>query len=100
MHWQVQADFSFGLAGGYTGAFPASYTRYAAWRRLLGTPFPRVDAATPAGLRRFIASKGVTAVVLERGQPRLWKRLLDDLGVRPVATDGVLLYRLRARSAD
>lgn len=99
MHWHLEADFSFGLAGGYTGAFPASYTRYAAWRRLLGTPFPRVDAATLAELRRFIAAKGVTAVVLERGQPRLWKRLLDDLGGRPVATDGVLLYRPRPRSA-
>ena len=62
----------------------------------MGTPFARVDAATPAELRRFISAKGVTAVVLERGEPRLWKRLLDDLGVRPVTTDGVLLYRLRS----
>jgi hypothetical protein len=99
MYWQVQADFSFGLAAGYAGAFPQSYTRYAAWRKLFGTPVVRVDATSPAELHRFLADKGVTAIVVERGQSRVWRRLFGGLGVPPVETEGVLLYRLVAASA-
>lgn len=94
MYWQTQADFSFDLATGYVGAFPTSYTRYAAWRDLLGSPLGREAVPGPAELRRFIRAKGVTAIVVEPG-PRDRRRLFRSLGVRPVATGGILLYRLR-----
>jgi hypothetical protein len=94
MRWQVQADFSFGLAAGYVGAFPESYQRFAAWRDLLGSPLGRERVPEPDELRRFIRAKGVTAIVVERDRPGGGRVLFRSLGVRPVETGGVLLYRL------
>ena len=93
MRWQIQADFSFSLATGYVGAFPESYVRYRAWRDLLGSPFGREAVPPEAELRRFIRAKGVTAIVVERTDTR-GRELFRSLGVRPVETGGVLLYRL------
>ena len=98
MHWHAQADFSFGLATGYVGAFPQSYQRFGAWRDLLGSPLGREAVPSPAELNRFIAAKGVTAIVVERDRPGRGRELFRSLGVRPVETGGVLLYRLRPRS--
>lgn len=94
MHWHVQADFSFGLAAGYVGAFPESYQRFAAWRDLLGSPFGLEGGPSRAELRRFIRAKGVTAIVVERDGTGRGRELFRSLGVRPVETGGVLLYRL------
>ena len=96
MYWQTQADFGFALATGYVGAFPQSYTRYAAWRDLLGSPFGREGTPSPGALRRFIEAKGVTAIVVEGEDRARGERLFGSLGVRPRAIGGVLLYRLRA----
>jgi hypothetical protein len=95
MRWHVQADFSFGLAAGYVGAFPESYQRFAAWRDLLGSPFGREGVPSRAELHRFIGLKGVTAIVVERDRPGRGMELFRSLGVRPVETGGVWLYRLR-----
>jgi hypothetical protein len=94
MHWHVQADFSFGLAAGYVGAFPESYRRFAAWRDLLGSPLGRDGVPSPGELRRFIRAKGVTAIVVERDRPGGGRELFRSLGVPPVGIGGVLLYRL------
>jgi hypothetical protein len=93
MRWQAEEDFPFKLVGGGVGAFPREYTRYPAFGMLIsGQAGPNANAE----LRRFVDAKGVTAVVAEKavlGPER--KRMLDSLGVRPLDTGGVLLYRLR-----
>lgn len=94
MRWQVEADFSFDMAAGYVGATPKSYTRYPAWRLLSAAPFARITAAAPAQLRRFVADKGVTAVVLEPDLGEPWRRLIDTLGAPAVTAGDVLFYRL------
>jgi hypothetical protein len=94
MHWHAQADFSFGLAAGYVGAFPESYQRFEAWRDLLGSPLGREGVPSPSELRRFVRAKGVTAIVVERDRPGRGRELFRSLGVRPLETGGVLLYRL------
>lgn len=93
MRWHVEADFSFGLAAGYVGATPESYTRYPAWD-LLSTPFAEVGPDSERELRRFISAKGVTAIVVEADLANSWRRLLDGLGARPVEAGGVVVYRL------
>ena len=93
--WQALGGFRFTLAGGYAGAYPRSYTRYPTWSTLLsGTLTP--DYA--AQLRRFVAAKEVTAVVVDKRYPGPWRRLFGALGVRPLDTGGVLLYRLKRSS--
>lgn len=91
--WVADAGFPFALTAGYAGQrFPASYTRYPTWSTLLTG---QLTSDYAAQLRRFIAAQRVTAIVVERGYPGPWRALFGTLGVRPVATGGVLLYRLR-----
>jgi hypothetical protein len=91
--WIADAGFPFALTTGYAGnPFPASYTRYAAWDSLLTG---RLTADYAAQLRRFVAAKHVTAVVVQDGLPGPWGTLFGTLGVRPVNAGGVLVYRLR-----
>jgi hypothetical protein len=94
MHWHVQADFSFRLAAGYVGAFPESYMRYEAWRDLLGVPLGGGSVPSLAELRRFVAAKGVTVLVVEGGHPEAGRRVFRRLAGPPVEAGGILLYRL------
>jgi hypothetical protein len=91
--WQADTGFAFNLADGYAGnPFPASYTRYPTWNTLL------TGQLTPGWqdqLRRFVAAKHVTAIVVDETVQGPWRELFATLGVRPTATGGVLLYRLR-----
>src|SRR5918999_4414927 len=92
MHWPLQADFSFGLAAGYVGAFPESYMRYGAWRDLLGVPLGAEGVPSLAELRRFVADKGVTVLVVERDHPEPGRRVFRSLAGPPVETGGGPLY--------
>lgn len=97
LRWIADAGFPFALTAGYGGqGFPRAYTRYPTWNTLLTG---RLTPDYGAQLRRFVAAKDVTAIVVDQGFPGPWSKLFSTLGVRPVATGGVLLYRLRpARS--
>jgi hypothetical protein len=98
MRWHAQADFRFHMAGGYLGAVPQAYTRYPLWGRLASAfdaTAAEVTARSRSQLRRFVADKGVTAIVIEDRAAAEWRPLIDTLGVRPIVTDGVLVYRLR-----
>jgi len=99
MRWQSRADFAYAMATGYTGAFPASYSRFEIYNRILGAGLiPGVARVTPqsrAQLRRFVAAKDVTAIVVQDAFVREWAPLLGTLGARPVREDGVVVYRLK-----
>jgi hypothetical protein len=91
--WQANTGFRFNLSDGYAGnPFPPAFTRYPAWKMFLtGNLTP--DYA--AQLRRYVAAKRVTAIVVDETAPGPWRKLFGSLGVRPVSTGGVLFYRLR-----
>jgi hypothetical protein len=92
MRWHADQDFRFDLSGGYLGAFPESYSRYPAYGTVLsGVATPR----STADLRRFVRDKGVTVIVVDERRPGPWRRFFGTLGVKPVETQGVLVYRLR-----
>jgi hypothetical protein len=99
MRWQARADFTYAMATGYTGAFPASYSRFGIYNRLLSAGLipgaARVTPQSRAELRRFVAAKGVTAIVVQDAFAREWAPLLGTLGARPIREDGVVVYRLR-----
>jgi hypothetical protein len=95
MRWQAEERFRFDLAGGGVGAFPDAYTRYPVFSTLI---FPEGPLPPDSGseLRRFVDDKGVTAVVVDKTALNPQRRhLFASLGVRPLDTGGVLLYRLR-----
>ncbi len=92
--WQADTGFRFNLSAGYAGQqFPQEYARYPTWNTLLTG---RLTPDYAAQLRRFVADKRVTAVVVDQTVPGPWRTLFGSLGVKPVATGGVLLYRLRS----
>ena len=87
-------NYAFSLADGYAGnPFPPSYSRYPIWTTLTGGELIPDYAAQ---LRRFVDAKGVTAIVVDEKTPGPWTTLFKALGVRPLSTGGVLLYRIRA----
>jgi hypothetical protein len=93
MRWQSEEKFDFELAGGGVGAFPESYTRYPIFGTFIsGGPLPPNYAAE---LRRFVRDKGISAVVVDKTalNPER-ERLFASLGVDPLDTGGVMLYRL------
>ncbi len=90
--WQADTGFRFQLADGYAGnPFPPAYTRYPTWNTLLTG---RTNPNSAAQLRAFVRAKGVTAIVVDETVLGPWRQLFGTLGVRPVSTGGVLLYRL------
>jgi hypothetical protein len=92
--WQARTRFAFNIVGGYLGAFPDSYTRYAAWNALLnGKPSPH----WPQALRTYLAAKRATAIVVDKRYGDGWRQMFAPLGITPVDTGGVLLYRLLRR---
>lgn len=94
--WLADTGIPFSLTAGYLGqAFPAGYNRFATWNTLLTG---RLTPGYAAALRRFLAAKQVTAIVVDKTVPGPWNTLFGTLGVRPVDTGGVLLYRLKPRS--
>ncbi|MGA2008934.1 MAG: hypothetical protein ABSH51_00155 [Solirubrobacteraceae bacterium] len=91
--WQADTGFAFNLSDGYAGnPFPAAYARFPTWNTLLTG---QLTPGWPAQLRRFVAAKHVTAIVVEEGVPGPWRTLFATLGARPISTGGVLFYRLR-----
>jgi hypothetical protein len=91
--WIADAKFPFAITAGYAGnPFPASFTRYPTYETLLTG---RLTPDYAAQLRRFIADKRVSAIVVADGYRGPWRRLFGSLGIRPVSTGGVLVYRLR-----
>ena len=91
--WLADAGIPFAITAGYLGTQdPVGYARFATWRTLvMGTLTP--DYA--AQLRRFVAAKRVTAVVVDQTAAGPWRALFSSLGVQPTAIGGMLLYRLR-----
>ena len=91
--WVAAAGFPFSLSAGYAGnPFPPSYTRYPTWTTLLTGQLTRDYAPQ---LRRFLAAKRVTAIVVQQGYPGPWRQLFGSLGVQPRSVGGVWLYQLR-----
>ena len=94
--WQAETKFAFTLATGYAGVMPHSYVKFRIWRSLFNAQFGPNPGPQ---LRRFVAAKGVTAVVVDEqyvglGFLHYWTTLFGTLGVRPLDVGGVLLYRL------
>jgi hypothetical protein len=89
---QAQSGFAFALAGGYLGEYPRSYGRYPAASYLAHGVAP---PGAPAAVAQLVRAKGVDAVVVNPSFPGPWRQLLSGLGVKPVAQQGALIYRLR-----
>lgn len=95
MRWQADTGFAFAIVGG-TGAlsYPLGYTRYPTWLTLMTG---RLTPDYAVQLHRFLIAKRVTKIVVGKGFPGPWIKLFGSVGLRPVDTGGVLIYRVPAR---
>jgi hypothetical protein len=91
MLWQATAQMSFRMASGYTSVTPLQFNRLPIVNYLSGA----IDLPEAAEhLKAFIASKHVSMIVAAIDDPNfaMWQKLLDDLGINPVNSGGVLMY--------
>lgn len=92
--WLADAGFPVDLSTGSGGqGLPASFTRYPVWDAMIAFPY-RLPADYPAALRRFLAAKRVTVIVVANGVPGPWVRLFGSLRIVPRHIGGVTLYRV------
>jgi hypothetical protein len=96
MLWQTDANYSFRLAGGYVGTKPARY-RYNPAVQLLSSadPAPREWRL----LSLFLERQHVGAIIVLASEENAWRATLTELGARPVAVGGIVLYRSPWRPA-
>jgi hypothetical protein len=88
---QAESGFAFSLVGGYLGQYPTSYGNYPGVTDLIEGA---VSPSAPAQVAQFVRDKHVDAVIVDQHAPGPWRQLLGGLGVQPVASEGVLIYRL------
>ena len=102
--WVAVAGFPFAMVGGSGGqGVPPSYGTFGLWRRqLLDWPYEATEHVAldplPVGyatqMRRFVAAKRVTAVLVLTGFPGPWRQLVASLGVPGRQLGGMTLYRV------
>jgi hypothetical protein len=95
MLWQADAGYGFDQSGGYVRVAPPAAVAHDAFVHdlLAGAPGP----TAPADLRRFARDRGVQAIVVDESAGEPWGPTLATLGVTPVRTGGVAVYRLARR---
>jgi len=93
--WQERSGFAFNIVGGYLGAFPHSYTRFAAWNALLNG---KRSADWPRALRSYLTAKHATVILIDKRLGPTWPALFTPLHLTPVDAGGMLIYRLTRHS--
>jgi hypothetical protein len=91
MRWQAQAKMDFELVGGYAQQLPGAYRR---WRSVDSLENDVPGPGTNADLKRFLAAKGVTTVLIDKRRAGSWPQVLERIGLSPMDVGGVLLYRV------
>jgi hypothetical protein len=92
MLWQVRADMSFRVAGGYLAQQPPDeYLEEPVIYQFYGAP---TNAETPCLVKSFIERRDVGAVVIEAGSEEPWGPELEKLGMRPRTLGEIDYYRV------
>ncbi len=93
MLWQAESGMNFRMASGLTGLLPIEIARWPVVNVFFGSnDLPEPDLQ----LKAFIANLGITAIVVDAGDPHAaqWRQLLSSLAIVPAQVDGVLFYRI------
>ncbi len=88
---QVESDFYYRLATADVGMTPPAS---AGWPILQSFDSNRAIIDSSEQLEAFLGANHVTSIVLEEQKKHGWPALLAELGLTPIETGGVLLYRV------
>jgi hypothetical protein len=89
--WQARTDMYFRLASGRFRYPPPTYPQPISSELMGRAP---LTPNAPSLLRAFLVSERVSAVVADPASGQPWLGVLGRLGLRPISTGGVLLYRI------
>jgi hypothetical protein len=92
MLWQVRADMSFRVAGGYLAQQPPD--EYLEEPVVTQFYTLATTAETPCLLKSFMERRDVGAVLIEAGSGEPWGPELEGLGIHPRALGGIDYYRV------
>ncbi len=93
MLWHAQADFSFRMVGAWITEEPYQFRRLPIvgyFQRVFDLP------EAPEHLKAFLARYHVTVVIVDPSDMDAdrWRGILADVGLKPIETGGILLYRV------
>ncbi len=93
MLWHAQADFSFRMVGAWITEEPYQFRRLPIvgyFQRAFDLP------EAPEHLKAFLAHYHVTVVIVDPNDmdANRWRGILADVGLKPIETGGILLYRV------
>jgi hypothetical protein len=96
LRWQSEADFYFRVAGGFiNSAFNGHTDLPAPFAHLADRP---VTAAEVSGLRRYLASAKISAILVDARSAPNWSWKLRRAGLQPLHSGrpigGVIIYRV------
>ncbi len=93
MYWQAKTGMAFRQAGGYASSVvPTWYSSEPILPQLYDVTRPAVDSA---GLRRLLAAKHVTHVIVDARHGFTYAALLREAGLTGRPIDGVIVYDVR-----
>ena len=93
MLWQQEAGFGFRMTGGYVSAtFPEALWESPIVRAIYGAPLPPFPERAVRALAR---ERQVDVVLLRRGWPGPWERVLRAAYGQPRVAGGMLAWRVR-----
>ncbi|MGH7933876.1 MAG: hypothetical protein ACREQN_12035 [Candidatus Binataceae bacterium] len=91
MLWQAESGMYFRMAGGYTGRLPTAFAQWPVVKVLLeGAYLPNASGQFDA----FLAAHGVTAVIVDDRDQKLYAPFMAGTGMTPLDVGGVQLYRI------
>ncbi len=92
--WQAESGFYYKIATGRVGMTPP---KSAGWPILQSFDSNRAILDSSEQLKAFLGANHVTSIVLDEQKKHSWPALLAELGLIPIETGGVLLYRVPAQ---
>jgi len=90
MLWQAESKMYFRMAGGWTSIMPREYQGWPAVNALLYRSY--IPGFTDQ-LKAFLAHHDATAIIIANHERPLWDPLMAPLGLTPITTGGVEIYR-------
>jgi hypothetical protein len=90
MLWQAESAMYFRMAGGWTSIMPREFQSWPAVNALMYRSY--IPGFTDQ-LKAFMAHHDATAIIIADDERALWDPVMAPLGLSPIATGGVEIYR-------
>ncbi len=90
MLWQAESKMYFRMAGGWTSIMPREYQGWPAVNALM---YRSYIPGFSDQLKAFLAHHDAAAIIIADHERPLWDPLMAPLGLSPIATGGVEIFR-------